>query len=126
MVAEDPRPAERLLGVDEVRVILRSVPQQLLHQEGVLRHSLDGLEEVEGEGHALDLGVSLTLPQQVVKLRPDLDKLLQQGLVSIIIIIIIINIIIIIINITIIINIIIKIIIIKIIIIVKNIIISSA
>ena len=76
LVTEDPGPVQSLLGVHKVGVILRSVLQQLLHEEGVLGHSLDGLEEVEGEGHALHLGVGLTLPQQIVKLGPHLHQLL--------------------------------------------------
>ena len=47
LVTEDLRSVQSLLGVDKVRVILWSVPQQLLHQERVLGHPLDGLEEVE-------------------------------------------------------------------------------
>ena len=76
LVTEDPRPVQSLLGVHKVGVILRSVLQQLLNEEGVLGDPLDGLEEVEGEGHALHLGVGLALPQQIVKLGPDLDQLL--------------------------------------------------
>ena len=52
--------------------------QQLLHEERVLGDALDRLEQVEGERHALDPRVRLTLPQQTVELGARLHQVLQQ------------------------------------------------
>ena len=47
LVTEDPRPTERLLCVEVVRMVGWSVGQDLLHQERILRHPLDRFEKVE-------------------------------------------------------------------------------
>ena len=65
-------PEEKHLEVGGVGVGGGGGPGQLLHQQRVLGDALDGLEEVEGEGHALHALVRLALPHHRVELRPGL------------------------------------------------------
>ena len=47
LVAQNSGPVQRLLRVEVVRMVRGGVSQDLLHQERILRHSLDGFEKVK-------------------------------------------------------------------------------